>query len=354
MRLLIVEDDVRVCEALAAALAQRGNEVLCAGTAEAALGLLELRPDAVVLDDGLPDGEGFAVCAAIRAVTAVPLILTTAHSDSAACISALDAGADDCLVKPYNLEELLARVRAVRRRYLAPGTLPGAAPGADARTGAGGVTGRDADSGARPEHGSELGSDRAPDGAAAEELILAGPVRIDLRERAVLINGCPTELPDEELGILAALARRPGRTLSADQLVAEIQQFMLATLRSTLGSHIERMARRVGTARLLAADDGTGYRLAIAETASEPAESVEIRFFAGSVGIPLAPSCALYSLSGLGYRARLAAEGPWPRDELNQATADRRPWRRPAAGRRDGLCGRWKGRAHRDFDAEHE
>ncbi len=227
MRLLVVEDNDRVSAALQSALAQHGYDVVCAGTGSAAIDALTSAPDVVLLDLGLPDNDGFAVCAAIRERSDVPLVITTARSDRASCVRGLDLGADDYLVKPYNLAELLARVRAVLRR-------------------------------ARPA---------VPTPALAGDLILAGPVRIDVRERAVLVNGVPTELSDEEFSLLTALARRPGETLRFEQLADEILRVKRTSLHGTIHRYMASLGERLGAPDLLEAVEETGYRLSVAGSA---------------------------------------------------------------------------------------
>ncbi|WP_307847401.1 response regulator transcription factor [Streptomyces sp. F63] len=226
----MVEDNERVSAALRAGLARQGIEAVCAATGEAAAALLErTRPDAVILDLGLPDCDGFTLCGRLRAASPVPILVTSGRGDHASCVRGLDLGADDYLVKPYNLAELLARMRAVMRRQRPAG----------------------------PPGGEE------PPGG---DLLLAGPVRIDLRERAVLVNGVPTELPDEEFDILAALARRPGETLLADQVADEILRARRAALRDSLPDGIASLRDRLGPSGLVEVAEGGGYRLAVPDT----------------------------------------------------------------------------------------
>jgi DNA-binding response OmpR family regulator len=223
----VVEGNERLAAALRAALIKQGQEVVCALTRETALELLErTSPDAVLLDLGLPDCDGITLCSTIRASSPVPIVVTSVRTDHASRIRALESGADDCLVKPYNLAEFLARVRAViRRRFAVP-----------------------SDAGTWPE-----------------DVVLAGPIRIDLRERVVLVNGIPTELSDHEFDILVALARHPDQTLAADRLVDEILRVQRAALRAALPHSITSLRERLGAWPLLEDDDQTGYRLSIGE-----------------------------------------------------------------------------------------
>jgi DNA-binding response OmpR family regulator len=226
VELLVVEDNERVSAALRAALAQQGVGAVCATTGKAAMELLErARPDAVLLDLGLPDCDGFTLCSRMRAASSIPILVTTARGDHASCVRGLDLGADDYLVKPYNLAEVLARLRAVMRRH-------------------------------RP-------SGRASSDEPPGDLLLAGPIRIDVREGVVLVDGAPTDMTDEEFGILVALARRPGETVSADQLVDEILRTQRARLDASLQHHISSLRERLGVPYLLEAVEGGGHRLSI-------------------------------------------------------------------------------------------
>ncbi|MFF2412436.1 response regulator [Streptomyces sp. NPDC058092] len=233
VKLLVVEDSVRVSAALQAALAQQGLEAVCATTGKAAIELLEqARPDAVLLDLGLPDCDGFTLCSMMRATSSVPILVTTARGDHGSCVRGLDLGADDYLVKPYNLAEVLARIRAVMRRQ-------------------------------RPVAPAVAVTPVGPAEELPGDLLLAGRVRIDLRERAVLVNGAPTELPDEEFDILVALARRPGETLLADQITDEILRAHRASLQASLQHRVASLRERHGLSQVIEAVEGGGYRLSI-------------------------------------------------------------------------------------------
>ncbi|SFK85523.1 Response regulator receiver domain-containing protein, partial [Streptosporangium canum] len=116
-QLLLVEDDAQVRSALTRALTERGHAVTsaCAGM-PGLTRALEDRPDLVVLDLGLPDLDGCEVLRMLRAVSAVPVIVATARDDEPEIVRALDAGADDYVVKPFSAAHLDARIRAVLRR----------------------------------------------------------------------------------------------------------------------------------------------------------------------------------------------------------------------------------------------
>ncbi len=125
-RVLIVEDDEEISGALARTLGREGYETACTGTVAGALALVAAEHwDAVLLDLGLPDGDGLEVARELRATNAIPVLVVTARDEVTSRVAGLDAGADDYLVKPFDRSELLARLRALLRRSApAPGANP--------------------------------------------------------------------------------------------------------------------------------------------------------------------------------------------------------------------------------------
>src|SRR5689334_4485071 len=115
--ILAIEDDPSIRAALERGLTDRGHSVHTVATGIAGLeAVLGDRPDVVLLDLGLPDVDGLTVIGMIRAASAVPIIVITAVDDDPTMVRALDAGADDYVVKPFRLEQVTARIRAVMRR----------------------------------------------------------------------------------------------------------------------------------------------------------------------------------------------------------------------------------------------
>jgi DNA-binding response OmpR family regulator len=224
MKLLVVEDDNRVMAALRAVLAQHGLEVACATTGEQALELVADAPDAVLLDLGLPDRDGFKVCAQIRRFSDVPIIMVTARADAASRVHGLNLGADDYIVKPYNVAELVARIHAVTRRARNAG------PGAHA--------------------------------AAPGQPLVLGPVTIDPRSRTVLVHGAPVHLTVKEYDLLALLARQPGVIFRREQMLSEIWGTAWEGAARTLEVHIASLRQKLGVAGLIETTRGVGYRLA--------------------------------------------------------------------------------------------
>lgn len=120
MRILVVDDDAQILKALRINFAARGYDVSLARTGPEALDVAaKIKPDLVVLDLGLPGFSGIQVIEGLRGWTDVPILVVSGRSDSADKVDALDAGADDYVTKPFAIDELLARIRALGRRSLA-------------------------------------------------------------------------------------------------------------------------------------------------------------------------------------------------------------------------------------------
>ena len=223
-QLLIVEDDERIRTALIRALRERGHAVSSAGTALAGLRqAVEERPDLVVLDLGLPDLDGRELLRMLRAVSAVPVIIATARDDDDSVVQALDAGADDYVLKPFQAGQLEARIRAVLRR---------AAGAADA--------------------------------AAAPMAV--GDLTVDPRSRRVTHAGAAVDLSPKEFDLLAYLAARAGTVVTKRELLAEVWQLPYGGSDKTVDVHLSWLRRKLGESaaepRLIQTVRGVGVRLA--------------------------------------------------------------------------------------------
>jgi DNA-binding response OmpR family regulator len=223
-QLLVVEDDERIRSALIRALRERGHAVSSAGTAlEGLRQAVDGRPDLVVLDLGLPDMDGRELLRMLRAVSAVPVIVATARDDEESVVRALDAGADDYVVKPFPAGQLEARIRAVLRR----------AAGAD-------------DAGLAP--------------------VTVGDLVVDPRTRRVTLAGQPVDLSPKEFDLLAHLAARAGTVVSRRELLTEVWQLPYGGSDKTVDVHLSWLRRKLGESaaapRLLQTVRGVGVRLA--------------------------------------------------------------------------------------------
>jgi len=221
--ILVLEDDPQVRSALLRALSERGHAASSAPDGMTGLqAVVRDSPDLVVLDLGLPDVDGYEVLRMLRAISTVPVIVATARDDEAEIVRALDAGADDYLVKPFGAAQLDARIRAVLRR------------------------GTDVD---RP----------------AEPLRIAG-LMLDAGTRTATLDDQPLELTPREFDLLHYLAERPGQVVSKRELLAEVWRQPYGGGDKTVDVHLSWLRRKLGETahapRYLHTVRGVGVRLA--------------------------------------------------------------------------------------------
>lgn len=219
VRILLVEDDDRVAAALRPALARhgmtmvrlaRGRDVV-AHTPEA---------DVVLLDLGLPDVDGVEVCRRIREASDVPVIIVSARGEVDDRILGLHCGADDYLVKPYDVGELVARVEAVYRR----------------RRG-------------------------APAGADPVDVIELDGLTVDLARHAVTIEGQEVVLSRKEFQVLSMLATAGGAVCTRSRIVAEVWGRSWPGAGRTLDVHVATLRTKLDRPGLIQTVRGVGYRL---------------------------------------------------------------------------------------------
>jgi DNA-binding response OmpR family regulator len=221
VRILVVEDNERVARGLVTALRQHGYEVRHVATAAAALEADAGRTaDVVLLDLGLPDADGIEVCRRLREVEGVAVIAVTARSAERDRIIGLRSGADDYVVKPFGIGELLARIDAVTRR-----TRPARVARSDQR---------------RYE---------------------VGALAIDLATRTVTAAGALVALTRKEFDLLVALVARTGQVCSREALVDEVWHASWEAPSRTLDVHIAALRAKLGTAVTIETLRGVGYRL---------------------------------------------------------------------------------------------
>lgn len=220
MKILVVEDDDRMAEALLAFLGRAGYATVRAANGAEALELLGSDTEAVLLDLGLPDMDGLDVCRRIRGISGVPVIIATARSQVEERIKGLHAGADDFVVKPYDVRELMARLEAVTRRTR---SMPG-------------------------EAGHEA------------SLTLDG-MHLDFVNRLVLVDGAPIDLTPKEFDVLAVLARYPGVVVPRDRIIREVWGTDWTGFNRSLEVHVASIRRKMERDWLIATVRGVGYRL---------------------------------------------------------------------------------------------
>ncbi|WP_226363102.1 response regulator transcription factor [Pseudonocardia sp. ICBG1142] len=216
MRVLVVEDDLGVAGALAEAVRVRGHGVVHAPSGGAAIGLLG-EVDLVLLDLGLPDCDGLSLLHQVRQDSAVPVIVLTARSAEGDVVRALHLGADDYLVKPVRLRELLARIDTVVRR--------------------------------------------AANVLADATVVEVEDVRVDLGARQVTVGAVDMPLTGKEFAVLASLASRVGVAVSRRQILDEVWGAASVARSKSLDVHVAALRAKLNRPGLVATVRGFGYRL---------------------------------------------------------------------------------------------
>lgn len=226
-RILVVEDDAAVRRLVATALDVHGYVHREARTAaQALIELSSQPPDVAILDLGLPDGDGVDIIETLRAWSSMPVIVLSARLEDADKVEALDAGADDYLVKPFSVEELLARIRVALRR---------------------------------------LDRERAMNGLAEESVYENGTLRIDYAAACVTRDGQEVHLTPFEYKLLCLLARNTGKVLTHNYLLKEVWGTALESDRASLRVFMATLRKKIepDTAHpvYLQTHIGVGYRM---------------------------------------------------------------------------------------------
>jgi len=219
---LIIEDDATIRTALVRALTARQHSTMTSPTAMDGLqSLVAHRPDVVLLDLGLPDLDGASLLAMIRAVSDVPVIVVTARDEGTEIVALLDAGADDYLVKPFAVDQLDARIRAVLRR-------------------------------------AELRVAPGP--------VVVGGLTVDAGARTASLDGAALDLSPKEFDLLHYLASRAGQVVSKRELLAEVWRQPYGGADRTVDVHLHWLRRKLGESadapRYLHRVRGVGVKLA--------------------------------------------------------------------------------------------
>lgn len=223
MKLLVADDDPQLVRALRITLAAHGYDVVAVPDGAAAVtATVQSRPDIVLLDLGMPRLDGMGVIQAIRGWSDVPILVVSGRTGSADKVEALDGGADDYVTKPFQIDELLARLRALaRRRTTAP----------------------------------------------AEAVVSFGDVEVDLSAKTVTRAGERVHLTPTEWRILEHLARHPGSLVTRQELLREIwgteQVADTGYLRLYLSQLRKKLERVPGSPVHLLTEQGMGYRLVL-------------------------------------------------------------------------------------------
>jgi DNA-binding response OmpR family regulator len=221
MKILVVEDDKKLARFLSQALSEEGYVVdTCGRGRDAMTQATRIQYSLIVLDWMLPDLDGVAVCREIRSSGSnVPILMLTARGEVGERVTGLDAGADDYMTKPFELEELLARVRAAIRR-----------------------------------------------GQADPQAIRVGTLTIDLQERLVHIDGTRLELTPREYALLLLLARNAGRAVPRSEILSQVWETIRDPGSNVIEVHVKNLREKLGTsAPGIETVRGIGYRMVLAE-----------------------------------------------------------------------------------------
>ena len=224
-KLLIVDDDPNICEMLRLYLENEGYKVKTASDGAEGINYFKIyEPDLVLLDVMMPKKDGWQVCREIREVSPKPVIMITAKGEVFDKVLGLELGADDFIVKPFDMKELSARIKAVLRRYNA--------------------------------HGNQ----------ADEEVIKFENIEISLQKYELKLRGKPIDIPPKELELLYFLASNCNRVFTRDQLLDKVWGFDYLGDSRTVDVHVKRLREKlegVSDKWLLKTVWGVGYKFEI-------------------------------------------------------------------------------------------
>jgi len=219
MRVLLVEDDQSVADGLLDGLAGSTFETRHVTTGAAALVAVdEFAPEIILLDLGLPDMDGTDVCRAIRSTSNVPIIVVSARDEEIDRVIALEIGADDYVVKPFGMRELIARVRAVARRTI------------------------------QTEQESPV----------AERIF--GPLTIDIRRQRITFDGEELHLTAKEFELLEYLSSDPGAVFKRSDILHDVWDTNWYGTSKTLDAHIAAIRKKLGSPQWIESVRGVGFR----------------------------------------------------------------------------------------------
>ncbi len=223
LKILTIDDEMQIRKLLKISLECEQYQVLEAASGKDGLQMAATqRPDLVLLDMGLPDLGGLIVLQRIRQWSSVPIIILSVQNDETSIISALDQGADDYLVKPFNTNELMARIRVALRR-------------------------------------SENNN--------ADPIFQSGPLRVDLAKRLVTVHDKPVKLTHTEFDLLICLIRHAGKVLTHRQILKEVWGPNAIEHTQYLRVYVQHLRQKIENQatlpRLLTTEPGIGYRLNI-------------------------------------------------------------------------------------------
>jgi DNA-binding response OmpR family regulator len=257
---LVIEDDPAVAQLLVDVLCVEAYNVTCVTSAAAAKALLrEVQPDLIILDLMLPDGDGLILCSDLKSRTAAPIIVCSASNRKRDSVLALRLGADDFIAKPFDVDELLTRIDAARRRMRSPVSPAAAVDGtSEAWLGADFTTQQDPNSGA----------------------IHIGPLTLDHERRRVTLAGHELRLTPTEYRLLSIVSSRPDVVFSRQELAKQVWGYDDPGIGRSIDVHMHRLRAKMHAAQSalstkkmeVVSARGFGFRLAVS-----PAGTAQLR-----------------------------------------------------------------------------
>jgi DNA-binding response OmpR family regulator len=215
VRILVVEDDNAIAEPLVEGLTREGFDVTRVATGRRALDAAT--PDVVLLDLGLPDIDGYAVCRELRSRSSVPILVITARGAEVDRVVGLELGADDYIVKPFGFREVVARIRAVMRR--------------------------------------------SGDPSPSDQVQVLGSLTVDRRSRRVLVDGEEVPLSPKEFELLSLLAEDPGAVVNRQTILEEVWDPHWYGPTKTVDVHVASLRRKLGHPEWIETVRRVGLRL---------------------------------------------------------------------------------------------
>lgn len=262
---MVVEDDPSVADGIVDGLSAVGIETMLVSRGRDCLAELPgFQPDLIVLDLGLPDMDGTDVCREVRRSSAVPIIIVSARDDEIDRIVTLEIGADDYLVKPFGMRELVARIRAVTRRTGTDSirTVGGDAAGAPGEAGAAGAAGTASDSpgGTTAPRPGTASAPEPPESSGPITERRFGALVIDIRSQRVQLAGEIVHLTPKEFDLVVYLSRDPGAVFRRSEILRDVWQTNWYGTTKTLDAHIAAIRRKLGDPRWIESVRGVGFR----------------------------------------------------------------------------------------------
>lgn len=219
-KILVIEDEKPIAELLRYGLEQEGFSVEIALNGQAGLRALERnRPNLILLDLMLPDTDGLQICRRVTMEKNIPIIIVSAKNDQVDKLIGLEYGADDYITKPFDIREVILRIKSILRR---------------------------------------ISKTKEADTA---EVLVWGEVQLNLARHEALRSGKPIDLTPKEFALLETLIRGRGRVLTRGELLEKVWEFEYLGDTRTVDIHIQRLRRKLGDEKLIVTVFGVGYKI---------------------------------------------------------------------------------------------